>query len=180
MGVTRVWCCGSSYYVEPQFRPYAYLLLKRAHRYKDVTYLDVAPSSHRWPALDAQGYKQTSQGVYAAIPALCRATPGSQVREVTEYAMSGLEPFERDLLVTHAGLRSVSLWYASNKGSVRPFVFVLRHRYGLPYAYLIYSRDQADFVLFAGALGTLSCQDVAFQWSFSMQTVRYAVYPVGI
>ena len=152
-GVPEIWCCGSSYYVDPVFRPYAYLLLKRAHRFKNVTYLDVAPSSHRWPALAAQGYKQIAQGVYAAIPALCRATPGVQVREVTDVCDERLELYERDLLITHANYGRCVALVCEQQGTVRPFVFALRHRHRVPFAHLIFTRDQADFVLFAGAIG---------------------------
>jgi hypothetical protein len=152
-GVTRVWGNESSYYVEPHFRFYASLLVKRAHRHKDVTYLDLTPSSHRWTTLDSQGYKRLAKGVYASIPILCWPISGVKTRVVTDTCHDvRLEPFELDLLVAHAGYGCISV-VCENKGSVHPFVFVVRRRYGLPYAYLIYSRDQADFIRFGGTLG---------------------------
>lgn len=150
-GETRVWCCGSSYYVEPQFRPYGPAMMKRAHRFKDVTYLSISPSPHTWAMLGVQGFKRLTTGVYAAIPALCPAKYGVRVRVIKEHD-ARLTPFEADLLESHASFGCISV-VCEHQGGVHPFVFVVRRRYGLPYAYLVYSRDQADFITFAGTLG---------------------------
>jgi hypothetical protein len=152
-GATSVWCNGSSYYVEPAFRYSASVLISRSHRFKDVTYLDVAPSPRRWPMLDAQGFKRLAKGVYVAIPALCRSASGVQVRVVAGSCLDKrLEPFEADLLVAHASYGCVSM-ICEHQGTVYPFVFVVRRRYGVRFAYLIYSRNQTDFVRLAGAVG---------------------------
>ena len=79
-GVTSVWCCGSSYYVEPQFRLYGPTMMKKAHRFREVTYFSISPSPHTWDMLAAQGFKRLDKGVYAALPALCPALPGTRVR----------------------------------------------------------------------------------------------------
>jgi hypothetical protein len=56
------------------------------------------------------------------------------------------------LLPDHAGFGCLSLIVHSAQGR-SPFVFLPRRRWGIPYAYLAYCRDQADFVRFAGVLG---------------------------
>jgi hypothetical protein len=158
-GTTRVWCNESSYYVEPHFRCYASLLVKRAHRRKDVTYLDLTPSPHTWTTLNAQGYKRLAEGVYATIPALCRPTSGAKIREVRSHCevrshLDGyLDSFDLDLLVAHASYGLCLSVICEQNGIVHPFVFALRHKYGMPYAYLIYTRSLADFVTLAGTLG---------------------------
>ena len=55
-------------------------------------------------------------------------------------------------LSDHAGFGCLSLIVATREGRL-PFVFLPRRRFGIPYAYLAYCRDQCDFVRFAGALG---------------------------
>lgn len=148
-GVSSVWCSGSSYYVEPQFRTYAFLLLRRSHRYKGVTYLDLTASPHRWPAMQAEGYQRIAEGIYMCLPALCKSPSGVQVRKARVD-----EPVEEQaLLATHARYpRCISL-VCEHRGALHPFVFGVRQRRGVPFAYLIYSRDQAEFVQFAGAIG---------------------------
>ena len=60
-GVTSVWCCGSSYYVEPQFRLYGPTMMKKAHRYREVTYFSISQSPHTWDMLGAQGFKRLNK-----------------------------------------------------------------------------------------------------------------------
>jgi hypothetical protein len=151
--VTSVWCNETSYYVDPRFRPYAPVLVKRSHRHKDVTYLDLTASPHRWTTLELQGYKRLAQGVYVAVPAFCRSTGEVQVRMVTDACDEGLEPPEIELLRTHGNYGGCISVVCEHKGTAHPFVFATRRRYGVPFAYLIYSRDQTDFVRFAGPLG---------------------------
>ncbi len=54
-GVATIWCGESSYYVDPRFRPYASIMVKRSHRYKDVTYLNLTTSSARSSTMEVQG-----------------------------------------------------------------------------------------------------------------------------
>src|SRR6202011_5703889 len=54
----------SSWYVDPAFRSYASMLIARAIRHKDVTYLNVTPALHTRPILLAQGYACYARGVF--------------------------------------------------------------------------------------------------------------------
>lgn len=152
-GATSVWCGESSYYVDPRFRPYAPLLVKRAHRHKDVTYLDLTASPDRWATLEVQGYKRLAVGMYLAMPVFCRSAVKARVSRVTCISNEGLEPFEIELLKTHANYGGCISVVCEYQGIVHPFVFAVRRRHGLPFAYLIYSRDRTDFDRFAGPLG---------------------------
>ena len=152
-GATSIWCNGSSYYVEPAFRPYASALISRSHHFKGVTYLDLTPARHRWLSLEAQGYKQLARGVQIAIPALCQPAPGVKVRVITgTHKDDRLEPFETEALVAHAadGCFSIVCEYPD---AALPFIFALGHKYGVPFAYLIYCRNLTDFISCAGSLG---------------------------
>lgn len=148
-------CNFSSWFVEPEFRSYASLLVSRALKYKNVIYYNISPAQHTWPILEAQGYTPFSRGLFVAIPLLCRSVPGSHVQAVTSRISPGkdLPAFEADLLVDHASYGCLSLICKS--GTERhPFVFRLSRKYHLvPRAHLIYCRDLTDFVQFAGAIG---------------------------
>lgn len=152
-GNSQVWCNESSYYVDPAFRVYATILVRRAHRHKEVIYLNLTPTFHSWKVLDAQGYKRLTKGVYAALPALCRTQRNVQLHVVTAtYRDERLDPPENDLLATHAGYGCLSV-ICEYQGTLHPFVFAPCRRHGLPMAHLVYRREQSDFTMFAGTLG---------------------------
>jgi hypothetical protein len=152
-GTTSIWCNGSSYYVEPAFRPYASALISRSHRFKEATYLDLTPARHTWLSLEAQGYKQLARGVHIAIPALCRPAPGVKVRAITGTCRDQrLEAFETEALLVHAADGCISIVCECHDASL-PFIFALGRKYGVPFAYLIYCRSLTHFISCAGSLG---------------------------
>lgn len=153
-GKIRVRCNGSSLYVIPSFRAYAPFLINRALRRKDITYLNLTAAPHTWPMLKAQGYTPFSNGVYIAVPILCRPLPNLRIQAATvETCHEGrLQPFEADLLLTHAkyGCVCVICEFADN---IYPFVFGVSRKYGLQVAHVTYCRNQEDFTWLAGSLG---------------------------
>ena len=144
----------SSWYVEPAFRGYAPLLVAQALKLKHVTYLNVSAVRHTWPILEAQGYRRYSNGVLVAVPALQRSRAGDmRLLAANQAPDAPHEPFERDLLVEHAGYGCVSFWCVTG---ARAFPFVFRPRIVkgvVPCAQLIYCADVADLVRFAGPIG---------------------------
>jgi hypothetical protein len=151
--VTR--CNFSSWYVEPEFRAQATLLVSMALRHKDVTYLNVSPAQHTVPIIEAQGFTRYCDGVFMAVPLLNRPLPGARVKVLDAHRRLEV-PFdstERDLLLDHASLGCMSLWCVSSERA-HPFVFRRRLIRGvMPCMQLIYCRDIADFVRFAAPLG---------------------------
>ena len=153
-GVTQVQCCESSYYVDPPFRFYAPLLVKSSHRFNQVTYLNVSAARHTWTVLDTQGYKRIAGSVYCAVPVLCPVDIGQRVRRVgVTFSDQRLDCAENRLLRQHAGYKCCISVICERDGVIFPFVFVLRRKYGIGFAFLIYCHSQADIVTFAGALG---------------------------
>jgi hypothetical protein len=144
----------SSWYVDPAFRSYAPLLVSQALKRKDVTFLNISAVRHTWPILDAQGYRRYSNGIFVALAALQRAgADRARLLAGTARPDAPFEPFERDLLREHAACGCVSLWCET---PARAFPFVFRPRRVksvIPCAQLIYCRDVADFVRFAGQIG---------------------------
>jgi hypothetical protein len=143
----------SSWYVEPAFRSYAPLLVAQALKLKPVTYLNVSAVPHTWPILEAQGYQRYSNGVFVALPAVQRSRSDVRLLAADHEPDAPHEPFERDLLVEHAGYGCISLWGVTRE---RAYPFVFRPRIVksvVPCAQLIYCRDVADVVRFAGPIG---------------------------
>jgi hypothetical protein len=143
----------SSWYVEPAFRSYAPLLVAQALKLKPVTYLNVSAVPHTWPILEAQGYQRYSNGVFVAVPAVQRSHGDVRLLAADRQPDAPHEPFERDLLVEHAGYGCISLWGVTRE---RAYPFVFRPRIvknAVPCAQLIYCRDIGDVARFAGPIG---------------------------
>jgi hypothetical protein len=143
----------SSWYVEPAFRSYAPLLVAQALKLKPVTYLNVSAVPHTWPILEAQGYQRTSNGVFVAVPAVQRSHADVRFIAADREPDAPHERFERDLLLEHAGYGCISFWGVTRERA-HPFVFRPRIvKTVVPCAQLIYCRDVADVVRFAGPIG---------------------------
>jgi hypothetical protein len=146
----------SSWYVDPAFRGYAPLLVSQALKLKQVTYLNISAAPHTWPILEAQGYRRYSNGVFVAMPAWQRANAGGmRVLAAEQTPVAPHAPFERELLRAHAGYGCIAFWCETHERA-HPFVFRPRIvKSVVPCAQLIYCRDVADMVRFAGPIGRL-------------------------
>jgi hypothetical protein len=148
-------CNVSSWYVEPEFRSYAPLLVSQALKQKNVTYLNISSAPHTRPIVQAQGYTRYSDGIFVAIPVLSRKPAGIRTRIIAAPAepAAPFEPYERDLLQEHADYGCVSLWCETPERA-HPFVFRTRViKRVIACAQLIYCNDEQDFVRFARPLG---------------------------
>jgi hypothetical protein len=148
-------CNLSSWYVEPTFRTYAALLVSQALRHKNVTYLNVSPAPHTLPIIEAQGFARYCDGVFIAVPMLngLFGHDGAKVIGAEGQPDVAFDPLEQELLQQHAALGCISLW-CTHAQSAYPFVFRTRLvKSAIPCAQLIYCRDIADFVRFAGPIG---------------------------
>ena len=148
-------CNLSSWYVEPAFRVYAPLLVSQALRHKDVTYVNISPSPHTIPIIEAQGFSPYCDGIFVAVPMLNGLFGGSRAKVFGAHWQPEVE-FDRlaqEVLLQHAAHGCVSLWCATSEYAY-PFVFRRRLvKAVIPSAKLIYCRDVGDFVRFAGPIG---------------------------
>src|SRR5580700_7175527 len=119
----------SSWYVDPAFRSYASMLIARAIRHKDVTYLNVTP----------------------ALQIFARA-PRTRILPADATPRASFAAYERQVLLDHAGYGCTAVWCETAERAY-PFVFRLRTLKGLPCAQLIYCRDVEDCARLAGPLG---------------------------
>jgi len=148
-------CSVSSWYVEPDFRSYAPLLVRQGLKRRDVTYLNTSPAPHTRPIAEAQGYARYNNGAFVAVALLSRAPADVSARIVAAGSppRAPFEPRERELLEEHASFGCVSLWCETAERA-HPFVFRPRRiKRFVPCAQLVYCRDVADFVRFARPLG---------------------------
>jgi hypothetical protein len=158
-GEARIHCNLSSWYVEPEFRNYAALLAKIAQRNKDVTYLNISPAWWTWPIIETQGFTSYCSGLFFSIPALSRVSPGAIIETVSPDTLdiAGLSDAEAELLTRHARYGCLSLVCRTASGGTFPFILQpMRIRRGWiapPAMQLIYCRDIADYVQYAGAIG---------------------------
>jgi len=148
-------CNLSSWYVEPEFRSYAPLLVSRAVAHKDVTYLNISPAPHTRPIIEAQGFSRYSDGVFVAVPMLSGLfrSAGVKVFDAQKRPTVSFDPFEEEILRQHAAHGCISLWCATSE---RAYPFVFRPRLAknlIPYTQMIYCREIDEFVHFAGPLG---------------------------
>jgi hypothetical protein len=149
-------CNVSSWYVKPAFRAYGSMLVFRAMRRKDVTYVNVSPAPHTRPTIEAQGLVRYCNGQQLTLPLLKRGSPHlgivpiDRARRPEDPALTG----EFDMLRAHAALGCICLWCTS-EDDIYPFIFLPRRIAGglVPVLQLIYCRDIQDFSRFAGPVG---------------------------
>lgn len=122
---------------------------RRALKRSDVTFVNISPARRTFMTIEAQGFVRYVEGTMLALAALCPFRPAA---EITRDAPS----FAKDVSVTarHAALGCLTDEVAY-RGEIHPFVFLprLSHRSRVKFVQLVYCRDVADYVRFAGPLG---------------------------
>jgi hypothetical protein len=154
-GKRPVRCSLSTWYVAPDYRVYATLLVSRARRDKSVTYLNLTPNPETYSLVAAQGYTCFTRGEVLCAPLLRRA-PGITVEtfNATTSSTDGLSATEVELLRDHSSYDCLCL-VALGRDARRPFVFLPRRGriIGRLVAQLIWCRTLSDFTECAGPLG---------------------------
>jgi hypothetical protein len=148
-------CNLSSWCVEPKFRIYAPLLVSHALQHKNVTYVNISPAPHTQSIIEAQGFSRYCDGMFIAVPVLSGLFGGAGVKVFAAHWQPEVDfdAFERTILVQHAAHGCISLWCATSEHAY-PFVFRPRLVRGIiPCVHMIYCRDVAEFVRFAGPIG---------------------------
>ncbi|MGO9133931.1 MAG: acyl-CoA acyltransferase [Methylovirgula sp.] len=139
----------SSWYVEPNYRLFANMLLAQALRIPNVTFVNVSPNPSTLKTIGMQGFVPYVGGTYVALAALAPIRRGAALSRV-----AAADDDDASTLQYHASLGCLS-YEVRYKGETFPFVFLprLAHRSGFKFAQLVYCRDPDDFRRFAGPLG---------------------------
>lgn len=141
----HVRCNISSWYVDPEFRPFAAILAQRAARLKHVTYFNVSPAPHTWRILERQGFRPYASGRMVLIPGMNRLPRQRFHLYSIDTKTSGCQNIPDGHLLrdhTQYGCLSVVCEVAEQ---AQPFVFRLRQRYGLRFARLLYCHSIGSF-----------------------------------
>jgi hypothetical protein len=149
-------CNVTCWYVSPEFRVYAPLLVSQIGRNPAVTYLNISPAAGTLRTIEAQGFCRFNTGAFAGVPVLAKHRRNVKVAEISALQgnAAGLAPDALRLLEDHAQFGCISLVCTTAEASY-PFVFRRRRVVGfpLPCAQLIYCRDLRDLTRFAGPIG---------------------------
>jgi hypothetical protein len=153
-GKAKIRCGGSGLHVDPAFRLYAPLLIRKASDFKDATVLNLTPGEHTFRVIEALSYVRYCDGIFVSIPLFSRAAKQAPVSVVDVHTKLDvlLDPHDRDLLLEHADCGCTSLWCITPQDAY-PFVFRIRQVKKVPCAQLVYCRNVDDFVRFARPIG---------------------------
>jgi len=153
-------CNVSSWYVVPEFRNLAPLLVLQGLRQRQATFINTSPADNTLTTIEAQGFRRFCNGVFVAAPILTiRASGGKVLRFAdTLRPQDLLPPSETTLLRDHHAFGCISL-ILQVQGHSEPIVFrrrLIKHRFKrawLPCAQLIYARDMESVVRCSGLIG---------------------------
>jgi hypothetical protein len=145
-------CHVSSWYVEPEFRAYASLLISMALKRKRAVYVNTSSASHTRKTIVAQGFTCYARGVFLAVPALAPLARDIALREVGSDE-TGLGSIST-VLLDHKRYGCVGL-VCSRGGVDYPFIFLRRTipRTMVPCAQLVFCDNLSTFAPFAGTIG---------------------------
>ena len=144
----------SSWYVEPQFRNFGSLLVTTVLKGSDTTYTNATAAPHTWSTVEAQGFTPYCFGEMATVPLL---SAKHRAVTITPFEGTNLEPgaIDAQLLADHARFIGCVSLVVECDGERYPFVFQKQRymKHLIPSFRLLYCRDVADYVRFAGNLG---------------------------
>ena len=148
-------CNLSSWYVEPDYRSYAPLLVAAATRDKGMSYVNVSSQRHTRPTIEAQGFRRYADGLHICFPLLALgAADGMIVEGIEAPEGAAVDDLDRAVMRDHRDLDLLALWCVSD-GCAYPFLFLPRRitRLNVPVAHLAFCRDVSDAARFARPLG---------------------------
>jgi hypothetical protein len=154
--ILLIHCSVSSWYVVPQYRALASVLISRAFKRAEVTYVNVTPALGTETILGVQGYSRYVTGRFVAIPGFSPPWSGTEVESYGEgkLAKGEVTPWEEAMLVDHARLGCHAV-ISRRGGKASPFVFT-RHgrtlKNTIPQFLLVYCRSIDQFAAHAGPL----------------------------
>jgi hypothetical protein len=130
----------SSWYVKPEYRSFAAMLLARASRDPNVTYLNVSAAKPTVKICEAFGFQMYSRGQALAIPLLSVGKSSSKVFRFGTQA-ARLSKVQTDLVESHLAFGCVAL-VGEIDGQQTPLLFVKRKVRGyIPALQLIYTEN---------------------------------------
>lgn len=150
-------CNFSSWYVRPEFRGHAALLVAYVlKRHLAATFVNISAVRHTWPTIEAQGFRRYAEGTFAAVPVLSPGGHGARVRALSaeDIAAARLPAHEREMLAAHLGYGCIVAGVETEHG-LEPIVLRRGELKHVSVAEVIWCRDVVVLRDVAGALGRL-------------------------
>jgi hypothetical protein len=154
-GTTTTRSTGSAWYVRPDFRTYASILVSQWRRLPADIHLNVDPAEHTLPLIEAMGFVRFTNGISLSVPAATLHAARIRILDASGLADAErpIPDEDRDLLIDHFRSGCIALWCETPDGGY-PLVFRRRLiKRWLPSAQLIYCRDLEDLTRLAGPVG---------------------------
>jgi hypothetical protein len=135
----------SSWYVAPEHRWRASIMLQSVLRKHAATYTDLTPTIEVRKMLPAFGFKPINRGlVITPLPAAAAGTAaGARVREIDERSAAGLPDSVGALLMRHKEIGCLPLLLEAKGGQQTVLMIRPARRHGMPVARLIYCDSNA-------------------------------------
>lgn len=153
-GKPTIFCNVSSWYVIPDFRAYAQLLVSVALRNKDFTYTNVTPAPHTWDIVERQGYTRYCSGLFFAAAILAKPRAGAVIERFGKPDHSALPDF--GMLKRHHDL-GCDVVAAREGERLSGFVFrryrIRSGRLALPAMFVLHTPDREQLVALSGNFG---------------------------
>lgn len=145
----------ASWYVNPDYRAYAQLLVSIALRNKDTTYTNISAAPHTWPIVENQGYTRYCDGLFLAAAALKSPAADANIEALGSRS-------DHVAMPEHALLRRHHDWgcpvlVCREQDRLSGFVFrryrIRSGRIALPAMLVIHAPDRDRLVRYAGNIG---------------------------
>jgi hypothetical protein len=136
----------SSWYIQPQHRWRAALMLQSVLRRHEAMFTDLTPTPEVCAMLPAFGFVPINDGVVVSALPLAAVLPGNgtKTRDLLEDDLAGLPPALRQRLATHRDFGCIAAAVVGD-GETLPFLVRRRQLKGLPAAKVIYCPDIRRF-----------------------------------
>jgi hypothetical protein len=157
-GVTANFTNVASWYVKPEYRPYAHQLAAMALKNRTTSYLNVTAAPHTWPVVENQGYRKYCNGLFFGFALLAKPVAGVKFHSFA--GVVGREDIKAwpdfALLQRHAAW-GCEVVVAEEAGNFSGYIF---RRYAirsgaikLPAMFVVKAPSQGELVRLAGNLG---------------------------
>lgn len=148
----------ASWYVRPEYRPFAHQLAAMALKDRATSYTNVTAAPATWPVVEKQGYRKYCNGLFFAVAALSKPQPSVKIHDFASLStrpdVQAMADFP--LLQRHANW-GCSVIVAEEAGQLSGFIFRrFAMRSGmlkLPAMFVVHAPSQNDVIRLAGNLG---------------------------
>jgi len=135
----------SSWYIDPEHRHLAPLMLRNMVRSKEMVFTDLSPSDRVIPMLAPLGFRPLNAGLTAiALPFAALRPPRGHVTGLEDVDRQALDPSTLTQLEQHAQFGAIAAVLYAN-GRPNPLLFIERTIRKLPAVQLVYCEDNSVF-----------------------------------